>query len=64
MLMPVMLLVTYGAQELGEQTDAFYEQVFTVLDDQYEGIGQHLRFVLDTARDAAAREPGDEPRRD
>jgi tetratricopeptide (TPR) repeat protein len=62
MLMPAVLLVTYGESELGERSEAFYEQVFTILNDQYEGIGQHLRFVLDTARDVASPNPSGEPR--
>lgn len=62
MLMPAMLLVTYGEQELGARNDEFYEQVFTILDDRYEGIGRHLHFVLETARDAAAEARDANPR--
>jgi tetratricopeptide (TPR) repeat protein len=54
MLMPAMLMVIHAQSELGDRSDAFYEQVFTVLNEQYESIGHHLRFVLDAARDAAA----------
>jgi tetratricopeptide (TPR) repeat protein len=60
MLMPAALMVLYAEEMLEARSEAFYEQVFTTLDEQYEGIGRDLRFVLDTARDAAARTHGSE----
>ncbi len=48
-------MVFYAEQELTADREEFYEMVFHTLDDQYEGIGAHLRFVLQSAREAAAQ---------
>jgi hypothetical protein len=55
LLMPATHMVFYTEQELTTGREEFYEMVFNTLDDQYEGIGAHLRFVLASAHEAAAQ---------
>jgi tetratricopeptide (TPR) repeat protein len=59
MILPATFLVLFAEQELVDGQDDFYERVFTTLDRDYEGIGHHLRFVLDVARESASRENDD-----
>jgi tetratricopeptide (TPR) repeat protein len=58
LLWPVALMVMHVQEELTQpnEEDAFYEAVFEALDRDYQGIGEHLRFLLEVALEGA-REP-------